>query len=134
VVRVIINTNLARKLHLSPFFLSLTNIIVQFLIVNVVLGFIIIIIIITPTLTIFTMSFPFIPFWLLVTIWVHRRLHIMYICQLSESGGHKRSFPSYRLVWRQLFQLVFHQFCRFNIYGGYNCIGMRTKILSRVVG
>jgi hypothetical protein len=67
VSKVIIFIKFTGKLHLPLFFLSLTNIIIQFIINIVVLGFVIIIL---STLTIITTSFPFVPSWLLVTIWV----------------------------------------------------------------
>ena len=65
--KVIIFTNFTGKLHLPLFFLSLTNIIIRFIIIIVVLGFVIIIL---PTLMIITTSFPLVPSMFLVIIWV----------------------------------------------------------------
>ena len=81
---MILCTNLIGKFHLTPLFLSLSNIIIRLLIITIVLRFITIF----PTLTIIT-SFLLIPAWLLVTIWVGRQLHGMYILRLSGIGRHR---------------------------------------------
>jgi hypothetical protein len=127
--KVIIFTNFTWKLHLPLLFLFLTNIIIRFLIIIVILGFIIIISI--PTLTIITSSFICVPFGLLVAVWV-RRLYIMHICRLS-GGGRSHSFSYYKLVKRQIFQLVHHQVCSLIIFRAYDVISMRPRIFSMII-
>jgi hypothetical protein len=117
---VIIFTNFIGKLHLPFFFLSLTNIIIRYIIFSVVLGFIIIF----PTLTIITLSFICIPSWLLVTIWVRRRLYKMHIRRLGGGGGRSRILSYYRMAKRQIFQLVRHQVCILRIFKAYHAIGV----------
>jgi hypothetical protein len=126
--KVIICAKLTGKLHLTSFSFSLSSIIIRLLIITIVLGFITIF----PTLTSIT-SFLLIPSWLLVTIWVGRQLHRMYIRRLSGVGRHRRSWPSCRLVKRQIFHMACHRVCRLYIGDTYNAIGMRSRILSRVV-
>jgi hypothetical protein len=82
--KVIICIKITRKLHLTYFLFDLSSIIIRLLTITIVLQFINIF----PTLTIIT-SFLLIPAWLLVTIWVGRRLQGMYIHRLSGIGRHR---------------------------------------------
>jgi hypothetical protein len=106
-----------------------TNIIIIFIIIIFVL--VLIIFIILPTLMIITTSFTFVPFELLVTVWVCQ-LYRMHIHRLVGFGK-IHSLSCCRWVKRQIFQLVHHQVYIFSICGAYHVVGMRPRILSRII-
>jgi hypothetical protein len=78
--KVILFTKLTWKLHLPLFFISLTNVIIRFIIIIVVLAFVIVIII--TILAIIIMIFLLVPSRLSVTFLVYR-MHGKYIHRLG---------------------------------------------------